>query len=182
MNAANRMGSISVGQRLGAAAQPLADYWSARNPRERKMIAAAAAAIVLALLYLLLIEPAISGREQLRKNLPALRQQVAQMQSMAREIQAAPPASAASAPLAAPVTRESLEAGLAGAGLKAQTISVSGEFVRLQLNGVSFAALVGWLDQAGKSLGMSVVETSIVAQTQPDSVNANLTLRQQRRE
>jgi general secretion pathway protein M len=179
MNATSRIGTNRYGQRLGAVAQALADNWSARNPRERGMIAAAAAAIVLALLYLLLIEPATSGREQLRKSLPALRQQAAHMQSMVREIQAAP---ATNLPAAAQVTRESLEAGLAGAGLKAQNISVSGEFVRLQLNGVSFSALVGWLDKAGKSMGMSVVETSIVAQTQPDSVNANLTLRQQRRE
>lgn len=146
------------------------------------MIAAAAAAIVLALLYLLLIEPATSGREQLRNSLPALRQQVAQMQSMVRDIQAAPAGTAANLPVAAQVTRESLEASLADAGLKAQNVSVSGEFIRLQLNGVSFSALVGWLDKVGKSMGMSVVEASIVAQTQPDSVNANLTLRQQRRE
>ena len=167
--------------RLGAVTRPLQDYWSARNPRERRLIAIALWTVVLAVLYLLLLEPAINGRAQLTKELPALRQQVLQMQSMARELKAAP-AAAASESAAQPVTRESMEAALGRAGLKAQSISVSGEFIRLQLNDVSFASLVGWLDEAGKTLRISVVEASIVAQPQSDRVNATLTLRQQRRE
>lgn len=166
--------------RLGAVVQPIQDYWSGRNPRDRMLILFVLSAIGLALIYLLLLEPAISGRERLGKSLPALRQQVVQMQAMATELGTAPAAPAAAS--AEPVTRESVEAALARAGLKAQSISVSGEFIRLQLNGISFAALVGWLDQAARTSGILVVETSIVAQSQPDSVNATLTLRQQRRE
>ncbi len=184
MNAVNNTDISAQRRRLGSLTQPVADYWSARNPRERRIMALGLAAIALALLYLLLIEPAINGRDQLRKNLPALRQQVAQLQTMAREIRAAPApaAGSADAAAAAPVTRENLEASMASAGLKADTLSVNGEIIRLQLNGVSFAALVNWLNQIGKAFGISVVETSIVAQNQLDTVNATLTLRQQRRE
>lgn len=181
MNAANRTGTDAV-RRFEPLTQALATYWSARKPRERSLIALGLAAIALALLYLLLIEPALEGREQLRKSLPTLRQQVTQMQSMAREIRADSANAVTGAADVPPVTRESLESALASAGLKAESVSVTGEFIRLQINGVSFAALVGWLDQAGKTLGISVVETSIVVQNQLDTVNGTLTLRQQRRE
>ena len=181
MNVANRTDMNAV-RRFEPVTQALANYWLARKPRERNVIALGLAAIALALLYLLLIEPALAGREQLRKSLPTLRQQVTQMQSMAREIRADSATSATGAADVPPVTREGLEAALASAGLKVESVSVTGEFIRLQINGVSFAALVGWLDQAGKTLGISVVETRIVAQNQLDMVNGTLTLRQQRRE
>ncbi|MDB5798664.1 MAG: type secretion system protein [Paucimonas sp.] len=179
-SAARGRGMAAAGARLGGLTAPVRDFWSAREPRERKLLAWGLAALLLAALYLLLIDPALTGRAQLRKDLPALRQQVTQMQSMARELEKAP--AAADAAQAAPATRESLEASLAPAGLKAQSITVTGEIIRIQMNGVSFAALVGWLEQAAKNSGITVVESSIVAQTQPDTVNATLTLRQQRRE
>lgn len=167
--------------RLGAFTGPLNDFWAARNPRERRMITIALWAIGLAIVYLLLLEPAINGRARLLQQMPAMRQQVAQMQAMARELKAAPAAPRADAPVEA-VTRESLEASLARAGLKAQSSSVTGEFIRLQFSDVSFASLVGWLDDARKNRRISVVEASVVAQSQSDRVNATLTLRQQRRE
>lgn len=164
---------------LGALARPLQDFWAGRNGRERMMITVALGFLLLALFYLLLVEPAVEGRDQMRKTLPNLRQQVAQMQAMARDVGSTPTTQAAPVE---PVTRESMEASLARAGLKPQTVSVTGEIIRVQLNGASFASLSAWIEQAGKTMNISVTEASIVAQAQPDTVNATLTLRQQRRE
>jgi general secretion pathway protein M len=164
-------------QRFSGAMQPVRNYWDARAPRERRILGALGALVLLALLYLLLIEPALSGREQLRKSLPALRGQVSQVQGMARELSATKPSAGAEVQ---PATRENIEASLTRAGLKAQSVNVSGELTRVQLNNVSFAALSAWLDQVAKALGISVTEAAIVAQAQADIVNATLTLRQQR--
>lgn len=168
---------------LSGFARPVQDFWSARDARERRLLGFGGLALLLALVYLLLLEPAMSGRDQLRKALPGLRQQLNQVQSMARELGSQPRQgtgkTGGAAP--APVTRESLEASLNAAGLRAQSINVSGEIIRLQMNGVSFGSLAGWLESE-RSSGITVLESSIVAQTQPGTVNATLTLRQQRRE
>lgn len=172
----------ALSQRFGSALQPVRDYWSTRAPRERVMLSCLGIAVLLALIYLLLIEPALSGREQARKSLPALRTQLSQVQGMARELTAAKPAAEGgeSAGAAQPPTRENVEASLNRAGLKAQSVTVSGEVIRVQLNAVSFSALSSWMEQVAKALGISVAEASIVAQSQADIVNATLTLRQQR--
>lgn len=148
-----------------------------RTAQERRLIAFASVFLVLALIYLLLLEPAIEGRAQLQKNLPQLRQQVAELQAMTAE--ASTLAKASSQP-ASPATRESIEASLARQGLKAQNVTVTGEFVRLQLSGVAFAGLANWLEEARRTSRLSVSEATITGLSQPGSVDASLTLRQQR--
>jgi general secretion pathway protein M len=160
-------------------AQPLQEFWSGRNARERNMLSVAAAAILLALIYLLLIDPALEGREQLRKTLPNLRQQVAQMQALSKE---AGELADADAPVVEPVSRTSVEAALSRNGLKSQNLSVNNGVIVAQFSGVSFAQLIRWLQDMQKTAMTTVVESNIVAQDQPDTVNATLTLRQQRNE
>jgi general secretion pathway protein M len=159
--------------------QPLQDFWSARDARERRMLSIAAAVVGLALLYLLLIDPAIEGRAQLNKTLPNLRQQVAQMEALAKE---ASELSEVDAPAVEPVSRTSVEAALARIGLKAQNLTVNNEMVVAQFSGVSFSQLIRWLGDMQKTSMATVVESNIVAQDQPDTVNATLTLRQRRNE
>lgn len=159
--------------------QPLQDFWSARDARERRMLSIAAVVVGLAVLYLLLIDPAIEGRAQLNKTLPNLRQQVAQMESLAKE---ASELSEVEAPAVEPVSRPSVEAALARNGLKAQNLTVNNEMVVTQFSGVSFAQLIRWLQDMQKTAMTTVVESNIVAQDQPDTVNATLTLRQRRNE
>lgn len=166
-----------ISDRFAGVLQPARDYWNARAPRERSILAALGGVVLLALLYLLLIEPALSGRAQLQKTLPGLRGQVSQVQGMSRELSATKPSGDAAAQ---PATRENIEASLTRAGLKAQSVTVTGELIRVQMNAVSFAGVAAWLEQVAKSLGISVSEASIVAQAQADTVNATLTLRQQR--
>lgn len=157
--------------------QPLQEFWSARDARERRLLSIAAAVVGLALIYLLLIDPAVEARAQLNKTLPNLRQQVAQMQALATE---ASELGELEAPAVEPVSRANVEAALARNGLKAQNLSVNNEMVVAQFSGVSFAQLVRWLQDMQKTSMATVVESNIVAQDQPDTVNATLTLRQQR--
>ena len=147
----------------------------ARDARERAMLAAAATAAALGLFYALLIDPAVTGRSQLNKNLPELRQQVALLQALSKE------AAALSGKTASPVpalSEESIKTTLAGKGLKPQSVTLSGDLAKVQLASASFADTLAWLDDMQKTARLSVVDASIVALPQPDMVNATLTLRQ----
>jgi general secretion pathway protein M len=150
-------------------------FWQARTEQERKLLTVGGVVVGLALFYSLLIDPALSGRDKLRKQLPELRQQEAEMQALAREASTlqgqgniAPP----------PMTRDSLNAGLSARGLNPQSVNVTGEYAKLQFNGAQFAGLVAWLDAMRVESRINVAEASFTAQEAPGVVNATLTLRQ----
>lgn len=152
-------------------------FWNDRTPQERRLLAIGGAVAALALIYALLLEPAIEGRAQLAKGLPAMRQQVAELQAMTAE--ASGIAQAASQPVA-PATQASVEASLGRQGLKAGNLSVSGEYIRVQFSGVPFPALAAWLDDARRGMRLNVTEASVSGLPQAGTVDASLTLRQQR--
>ncbi|MES2297089.1 MAG: type II secretion system protein GspM [Pseudomonadota bacterium] len=149
--------------------------WMGRTEQERKFLGVGACVLLLALVYALLVAPALNGRAQLTKSLPELRQQAAQLQALAQEA-----AELARQPAAAPpsMTRDALAASLAARSLTAQTLAVTGEYAKLQLNGVAFSSLVGWLDAERRDARITAVEAAIVAQKDAGMVDATLTLRQ----
>ncbi len=157
--------------------ESLAVFWRERNARERKAIALAALVIVLALIYSIFIGPALAGRAQLEKALPALRQQAAELQLLSKQATAL---AGVTAPPAVVITKDSLEAALTRRGLKPQSVVLTGELVKLQFESASFAGIVNWLDEMQKNARLSVVEANIEALAPVDMVNATLTLRQQR--
>lgn len=152
-----------------------AEFWSARDARERTLLGVAALVVTFGLGYAVLIGPALSGRDQLNKNLPVLRQQVAQMRALSKQA-----ALLALKPAVPPIamSRESVEAALARNGLKAKNVLLNGDFAKVQLSSVSFANMLYWLDDMQKTSRLSVTDANIVALTQPDMVNATITLRQ----
>jgi len=164
---------------LNQSKQSLAEFWIARDARERAMLAAAAVVVALGLFYALLIDPALTGRAQLNKSLPELRQQVALLQALAKEATAL---SGKSAPPVTVISEESIKVALAGKGLKPQSVQITGDLAKVQLASVSFAGMLGWLDGIQKTARVSVLDANIVALAQPDMVNATLTLRQARNE
>jgi general secretion pathway protein M len=133
----------------------------------------AALVVSLGLYYALLIDPALTGRQRLNRNLPVLRQQVAQMQAMAKE---ATSLSGKSSTPQIPFSKENIEAALARNGLKAQNVMLTGDFAKLQLAAVSFSGTLNWVDEMQRTTLLSVTEANIVALTQPDMVNATIML------
>jgi general secretion pathway protein M len=162
---------------LNQSRQSFSEFWAERDARERAMLSVAALVVTFGLAYALLIDPALAGRDRLNKNLPVLRQQVAQMQALSKEAAALSGKSAA--PLIA-MSKENIEAALARNGLKPQSVMLTGDFAKVQLAAVSFAGTLNWLDDMQKTALLSVVDANIVALAQPDMVNATFTLRQQR--
>lgn len=152
-------------------------FWQERNPREQILILYAAGVMVLSLLYGTLVDPPLSGRIQLQKSLPSLRQQAAQLQAMAREV-ATLTASAGPPPME--VTQPAIQEALERVGLKARSVSVNNDMVQLQFDSVSFSALMTWLEQMRREARLTPTDASFVAQAAPDVVNASLALKQQR--
>src|SRR5688572_5480485 len=102
--------TMNVANQLNGLKQSLSTFWSERNKREQNMLLAAAAVVVLGLAYALLIDPALSGRNDLEEKLPALRQQAAEVRALTRDASTLRAKAATPVPL---VTRESIEASLA---------------------------------------------------------------------
>jgi general secretion pathway protein M len=166
---------MSAASNIGQLRERLAVVWLARTEQERKFLAIGAGVALVALVYLLFVSPALSGRAQLEKDLPQLRQQAAQLRAMALEA-----GELARQPVAqvAPMTRESLTASLVALGITAQSLTMTGEYARVQLGGVSFANLVTWLDAQRRENRISVQDAAISAQTAAGQVDATLTLHQ----
>jgi general secretion pathway protein M len=164
---------------LNGLKQSLSTFWSERNQRERNLLIVAIAVVTVGLFYALLIDPAASGRKDLEKRLPAMRQQTAEVQAMAKEVAAV---SGKTAPPAPALTREGLEASLVKRGLKPQNVVLTGELAKVQLASASFANTVDWLEEMQRTARVSVVDANIEALPQTDTVNASFTLRQQRNE
>ena len=128
--------------------------------------------LLFGLIYLLFVSPALTGREQLRKSLPILHQQAAQLQQMAQELSGIP-----SAENRHEVNRDMVETALSGNGLKAQMLSVNDGIVRAQFTSASMSGLQGWLLEMQRSGGMFVDDIKIVG-IEGGLVSANVTLRQ----
>ena len=62
-------------------------FWADRHEREKRMLSAAALFIFLLGIYFTLISPAWVGRKKLSQELPAQKQQVAQMRALAKQAQ-----------------------------------------------------------------------------------------------
>lgn len=166
---------MSIAVKIGALRERALAYWLARTDQERKFLAVGGGVAVLALLYLVFLEPALEGREQLRRSLPNLRQQAAQMQTLAAEAQAL---AGQPAPSVTPMTREGLTASLATRGLTAASLTMTGEFAKAEFNGVSFANLMAWLDAQRRENRVLVQDATFTAKGEVGQVDATLTLRQ----
>ncbi len=151
----------------------LRQFWYGRTPRERRILAVGGGLLLLVLVWLVLIDPALQGREQWNKALPGLRADVAQMQALAQQAAAAP----AAAPAAPMPDRAELERSLAGQGIKPQSLTVSDGQVRLTLSDVSFSALIEWLRQVQRDVQLVVTDGGVTARDRIDRVDANLSLR-----
>lgn len=158
------------GWRAGAAA-----FWGARTEQERRFLAVGGAVVGLGLVYGLLIDPALTGRAQLRRELPLLRQEAAELQALATQ---ASQLSAQPAAPAAALTRDALNAMLASRGLTPQNLVATGEYYKIEFKGVPFAGLVSWLDDARRENRIAVQDGTFTAQDTAGMVDATVTLRQ----
>lgn len=153
----------------------LKQFWNARQPRERVTLTIGAAVILLALIHSLMVAPALNGRIKLDKELPELRQQLAQLQAMTRETVSLAAKPAATFPA---ISRENIEVSLRQSGITPQNLALSRDMVQLKLSAASFSGLLLWLEAVQRDLLLVVTEANIVVLPQPDRVDATLSLHQ----
>lgn len=160
---------------IGQFKDQLSLYWLARTEQERKYLTVGGATLVGALVYMLFIGPAVDGKAKLNKQLPQLRVEAATMQALAQE---AGELASRPAPAVSPMTRESLTASLTARGITPASLVITGEFAKLQLNGVAFANLYSWLDAQRRENRIGVEDIAATAGTPEGQVDVQLTLRQ----
>jgi general secretion pathway protein M len=152
-----------------------AAFWGARTEQERRFLAVGGAVVGLGLVYGLLVDPALTGRERLRRELPVLRQEAAELQALATQ---AAQLSAQPAPPVAALGRDALNTALTGRGLTPHSLVATGEYFKIEFKGVPFAGLVAWLDAARQENRIALQEGTFTAQDAAGMVDATLTLRQ----
>jgi general secretion pathway protein M len=168
---------MSVFKALGQFKESVTLYWLGRTEQERKFLGAGGAVVVLALVYSVAIDPALTGKANLQRDLPKLRLQAAELQALALEagdLARQPPVQPA------PMTKEALSASLLARSLTPASLSVTGEYAKLQFTGVSFANLEGWLETQRRENRAAVLEATFTGQTPAGNVDATLTLHQDR--
>ena len=153
----------------------LALFWLARTEQERKYLGVGGVAVLGALVYLLFVAPALNGREKLRAQLPQLREEAARMSALGQE---AAELARQPTPQVTPMTRELLSASLTARSITPTSLIVSGDYAKLQLNGVSFAGMYAWLDAQRRENRIVAEDVGVTAGTPAGQVDAVLTLRQ----
>ena len=152
----------------------LAQRWSSMATREKQMVSAAALVIATTVIYLLLIEPAYLGRKKLQGELPILRAQLGQVESLGSEVRrlAAVPAGSDN-----PVALKGLiEQSASAAGLKAQLSQVvqTGDLIEARFKTVGFAQLVAWIDSASRETRMRVVDAAFIKEGSEGNVSGKV--------
>jgi general secretion pathway protein M len=158
--------------KLQASAQA---FWQERTEQERRMLTVGGAVLGLGLFYGVLIDPALTGRAKLRQDIPQLRQQEADLKNLAAiatELKSRTPIQTVR------MSNDTLTASLGAAGLKAQSLALTGEYAKLELKSAPFAALAMWLDMQRRSGAITVQEATITGLATPGMVDANITLHQ----
>jgi len=152
-------------------------FWNERDARERKLLSAAAFVIVLALVYMIFLDPAITSTGKLQSQIPELRQQVAEISALSgQQIKLA----ASLTQIVEPVTKEIVEASLTARGIKTQSLSVTDDIVRIQIQTVAYSNIMDWLLESQRASRLTVEEARILALPESGQVSVTLMLKQQR--
>jgi len=154
-------------------------FWQARSEQEQKILTIGGIFVALAFIYSVLINPALEGRVKVEKQMKVLTQQVAQLRELAKEAQAL---AGKSGPPPAPMNQEMLNAALSQHSKKADSMTVVGDQLKVQLSNAPFSQVLALLDELQKNARITVFESNITSLPEAGKVNASLTLRQQRTE
>lgn len=159
----------------------LLSFWNERAPREKTVLVLLGAIIVLAIVYLTLVEPAVTGIQRLERGLPQTRSQAAQLDALLGEVKAlkARPQVATVSPTEA---RGAIDKSLAAAGMKAaRIVPLSDGDLQITIANVPYAAWSVWLASLERELGARAISVNANGNGTPGNVDVELALRLARR-
>jgi general secretion pathway protein M len=153
--------------------------WRAASSRERRLMAVAGAMLAAALVFLVLIEPAWQGRTALARELPVLREQLAQMTALREELRQLgqePAGYAAAGGLRARVPQ--LEASLKASGLESalRKLELQGELLELRFAAAPHEAWFTWLAGLLGEMRLKVVDLAVTRDAGPGQISARVVL------
>lgn len=153
----------------------LREWWLGLARRERAMTAAAAGFALLALLYLVAVEPAWKARARLESDLPRLREQVAEIESLAREAKLLKSRGVAAE--SAGAAKSALEQSLARANLGAVRIAVIDERrLSASAKAVPVTQWLTWAEEAARESRLRIATAQIARTAARGIVDAEATL------
>jgi type II secretory pathway component PulM len=153
--------------------------WRGASVRERRLLAATGLLVAAAAFFVLFVEPAWQGRVALARELPVLREQLAQMVALReelREIGQAPAAPDSAGGLRSRVPQ--LEASLRAAGLEPalRKLELQGELIELRFAAAPHEVWFGWLASLPGEMRLKVVDLSVSREGAPGLVSARVVL------
>jgi general secretion pathway protein M len=149
-------------------------FWASLGARERRLVLAMATVVGLAFLYLLAFEPAWKGRQKVEQALPALRQEVAQVDALAAEIKRTSALVLTSSAVRG--LRDEVQRSLDRAGLKAAVVTGTDEAVEVKLAGVGFQEVLNWQQAVQKDLRVRTVRISVARDTKAGAVSVQASI------
>lgn len=160
---------------FGAVGTAIGEFWSAREPREKRLLTIGGTVLGIALVYSVFFSPAYEGRAKLREELPQLRAQLAQMQAEAREARELS-AAAAGVPPSGDALHQALVDSLAAHGLQNVQVTALGDAMQVRAKNIAFGDWIGWVDDARKANKVQVSEANVTALDKPGQVDLDATL------
>jgi general secretion pathway protein M len=155
----------------GTLRQQARQFWQARAPRERQLIAAMAVAIGVLVVWLVAVQPALRTLHAAPAELDQLELQLQQMQLAALEsdsLRAASPVPPAQA-------TEALRAASERLGTKAK-LALQGDRATLTFTAIPFESLRTWLGEARRAARARPVEAQLLKSAGGYSGSISLTL------
>jgi general secretion pathway protein M len=146
--------------------EPILQKWSTLSSRDRRMLGLAAGFLVLVFAWMVAFEPAWNARQQLARELPTLRSELAQMDQLAAEARLSASSTQQSSESAGQL-RNRIEDSLADAGLSSAVaqLEVNGEIIEARFRQADFEKWLFWLDGAVRETRMRVVDVSITRES-----------------
>lgn len=152
-------------------------FWAERAPREKSILLAGLAVVLGALVYLIAIDPAMSGIARLERGLPQTRAQAAKLDSLLAEVKNLR-SRAQVATMSPQESRAAVEKSLAAQGLKAaRVVPLSDGDLQLTFANVPYATWSVWLASVERELGGRAMSVTANATATPGNVDVELALR-----
>jgi general secretion pathway protein M len=142
--------------------EKLIQQWQGLSTRDRRVLGLGSAGLVLILGYFVLFEPAWLGRQQLEKDIPGLRSQLARLEGIsaeARRLSGGGAASTGAESLAQ--ARIVIEQSLEAAKIKETQIQVVGDMLEMRFKSMPMTVWLEWLNEALRQSRLRVVDAQL---------------------
>ncbi len=155
--------------------ETLTQFWDERTNREKQLIGWGGGVLALVIAYSVLWSPAQEGRDKIRRALPVMQQQLAQMTAQANEARPLAAAAQGVAPTGLAL-KDALTASLSDHGFVGAQVQVVGNGVQIQLKNAAFPLWTQWLDDVRRQFKAQVVEAHATALKEDGQVDLTAVL------